>query len=141
VASNLPLNALGVAPDLWKMVNIHEDMLTAQLPNAMQQAQQAQQAQQKFSNDQLHAIINGTATAEPNRPPPLADRARELFLKRMGGIRAEMKVKLGDFVACHIHAETVYVFFCFSGREGVVKENIDLFPSDLLVTQFRLLLS
>jgi len=137
VASNLPLSALGVAPDLWKMVNIHEDMLTAQLPNAMQQAQQAQ----NISKDQMYAIMNGTATAEPNRPPPLADRARELFLKRMGGIRAEMKVKLGDFVACHIHAETVYVFFCFSGREGVVKENIDLFPSDLLVTQFRLLLS
>jgi hypothetical protein len=79
----------------------------------------------------------------PTRPPGLSlpDRARELFLKRMGSIRAEMKVAVGDLLACHVYGETVYVFFCFSGREGVVKENIDLFPSDQLITQFRMILS
>jgi hypothetical protein len=134
--ANLPMSALGIAPDLWKMVNIQEDQaMQAQLPHPMQQAQQAQQ---QFSNDQMHAIMSGTAT---NPPPNLSERARELFLKRMGGIRAEMKIRLGDFVACHIHGETVYVFFCFAGREGVVKESIDLFPSDLLITQFRMILS
>ena len=73
-------------------------------------------------------------------PPSLAARAREMFLKRMGGIRAEMKVQPTDFLQCHVTQDMVFVFFCFSGKEGVVKEPIDMFPSDPLIAQFRMIL-
>jgi hypothetical protein len=64
-----------------------------------------------------------------------------MFLKRMGGIRAELRIHENDFLQCHVYGEMVYLFYCFSGRDGCVKENIDLFPSDQLITQFRLVLS
>lgn len=118
------LGALGIAPDMWKQINVTE-MVQADLIRSAQQAQQV-------TTQQLP--LNTPTTT-------LSERARELFLKRLGGIRGEYKVKLGDFIATHIHAETVYVFFCFTGREGVVKESIDLFPSDQLITQFRMILS
>ena len=84
---------------------------------------------------------------KPPPPPPLypvpdlAARAREMFLKRMGGIRAEMKLAAGDYLNCHVYGEMVFVFYVFSGREGCAKEHIDLFPSDQLITQFRLVLT
>jgi hypothetical protein len=73
--------------------------------------------------------------------PPLHVRAKELFLKRVGGIRAEMTLKPDDFLQMHVYQDTVFVFFLFNGKEGVVSEPVDLFPSDQLITQFRLLLS
>ena len=76
----------------------------------------------------------------PMSNPPLGDRAREIFLKRLGGLRAEYKVGLNEFVACHIHADMVYVFYFLKGKEGVTKEPIDLFPSDGLIAQFRMVL-
>ena len=93
---------------------------------------------------QAQAQQHGTQSFPPNGPQQaqsLAQRAREMFLKRMGGIRAEMKVKPGDFVTCHIHGEIVHLFYCFSGKAGVAQESIDLFPSDQFITQFRLILS
>ena len=64
-----------------------------------------------------------------------------MFLKRMGGVRAEMKVAPDDFLQCHIYNDQVFVFYCFNGRNGVTMEGIDLFPSDQLITQFRLVLT
>ena len=106
---------LGIAntPDMWAIINKEE--ITR---NMLAQAQQA-----------------------PENPPNLAARAREMFLKRMGGIRAELKLKSGDFVTCHIYLETVHLFYCFDGKSGVATENIDLFPSDQFITQFRLVLT
>ena len=117
--------------DMWKYLNTNE--------NANLYAQLSQAAQQ--------AVVTGV-TQLPVKPPPsppngstLANRARELFLKRMGGIRAEMKVADGDYLNCHVFGEMVFVFYCFAGREGCAKESIDLFPSDQFITQFRLILS
>jgi hypothetical protein len=64
-----------------------------------------------------------------------------MFLKRMGGIRNELVIDPQDYLSCHIYGETVYLFYCFSGRDGCVKEGIDLFPSDQLITQFRMVLA
>jgi hypothetical protein len=119
--SNLSLlGGIGAVPDMWAQIN--QDELKRQLYHNAQQAQQA--------------------VASPSQiTPSLSNRARELFLKRLGGIRAEYKVKLGDFVQCHVHADQVFVFFCFAGKEGVVKEQLDLFPSDMLITQFRMIIA
>ena len=102
------------------------------------QMQQTQMQQAQESTNQIFPL--------PKRPPitnvvTLASRARELFLKRMGGVRAEMAVAPNDFIQCHVHNDIVYVFFCLSGKEGVTKEQIDLFPSDTLITQFRMILA
>ena len=108
-----------VQPDMWKQVNSQYD--------ALLRAQTAMAAQENVAQLPLK--------------PDLAGRARELFLKRMGGIRGEMKVAESDYINCHVFGEMVFVFYCFAGREGCAKESIDLFPSDQFITQFRLILS
>jgi hypothetical protein len=114
---------LGVVSDMWE------------------QAHQADLAQMMQHAQQTHQFPAPVDTPNTRRPPDLASRARELFLKRMGGIRAELKVQAGDFLACHVHGETVFLFYCFAGREGVAKEHIDMFPSDTFITQFRMILA
>ena len=116
---------------MWGMINKEEmvrEMMQASQMNAAQQA-----GAQSFPRP-----ISVPTTANP---PALAGRAREIFLKRMGGIRAEMKVAPEDFLQCHVFNDQVYVFYCFGGRSGVTNEGIDLFPSDQLITQFRLVLT
>ena len=114
--------------DMWKYLNTNENAnLYAQL------AQQAVLSPPRPLDPPLRSLAPNNST--------LANRARELFLKRMGGIRAEMKVADGDYLNCHVFGEMVFVFYCFAGREGCAKESIDLFPSDQFITQFRLILS
>ena len=108
-------------------------------------------AQSPFDQSQArmeYELLKQAQAAQAQQPgvyttpmPNLHERAREMFLKRLGGLRAEHKVKLGDFIAAHVHGTTVYLFYVFDGREGVVKEDIDLFPSDQLITQFRMILA
>lgn len=114
---------------------------------------QAAQAQAQAYNMAQAAqnVPGGTFTGVLTRPPPelppkataqvLSERAREMFLKRMGGIRAELKIHADDYLHCHVYGDMVYLFYCFGGRDGCVKEGIDLFPTDQLITQFRMVLS
>ena len=118
-------------PDMWAMINKEEIMR-----NMMQASQMDMSAAQ-----QAGGFTPPSKPNQPANPPALAARAREMFLKRMGGIRAEMKVAPVDFLQCHIFNDQVYVFYCFGGRNGVTNEGIDLFPSDQLITQFRLVLT
>lgn len=114
------------------------------ISNVAQSPFDAAQAQQAQADIQRQMELLKQAQGGPfstNPMPGLHERAREMFLKRLGGLRAEHKVKLGDFVAAHVHGTTVYLFYVFDGREGVIKEDIDLFPSDQLITQFRMILA
>jgi hypothetical protein len=113
--------------DMWAHVNTQAQM---------NQAAQAQINRQRQGHMDAEEYLVKPATAAT-----LSVRAREMFLKRMGGIRAELKVAAEDYVHCHIYGETVYLFYCFAGRDGCVKESIDLFPSDQLITQFRMILA
>lgn len=127
IGNDLQLSGIGigVAPtDMWAHINNDEDALR----NLLAQVAQAAQAQQ---------VPQANVASQPS----LATRAREMFLKRMGGIRAEMKVTEGDYVNCHVFGDIVFLFYVFGGREGCVKESIDLFPSDQIITQFRLVLA
>jgi hypothetical protein len=125
---------------MWSQINRSE--VEQELIRNMAQAQMNQQAAQ-----QAGAYMPGPSlplSAPPNRPAAgttLSIRAREMFLKRMGGIRAELHIAADDYLHCHIYGETVFLFYCFSGRDGCVKEGIDLFPSDQLITQFRMVLA
>jgi hypothetical protein len=129
---------LGI-PDIWRSINRDEA-----------QAEMIRQLAQAPTNNHMAAAAQQAQFPSPSLPPPppppatssqMANRAREMFLKRMGGIRAEMKLAPGDFLMCHTYNDQVYVFYCFAGREGVAKEPIDLFPSDQFITQFRMVLS
>ena len=107
------------------------------------QSLQAQLTQAQLTQAQIDAMMQAQQ-ANVNTPVPIstmAQRARELFLKRMGGIRAEMKVPLNDFIACHVYQDQVYLFYLLHGKEGVVKEHMDMFPSDQLIAQFRMVLA
>jgi hypothetical protein len=127
---------LGI-PDIWRSINRDEAQaeMIRQLAQAPTNNHMAAAAQQAVYTDSPSPAITPSTTAT------LAARAREMFLKRMGGIRAEMKLAPGDFLMCHTYNDQVYVFYCFAGREGVAKEPIDLFPSDQFITQFRMVLS
>jgi hypothetical protein len=146
--------------DMWEAIKQKD--LAEQARNAMQQAQSdhvldaqvwltnAQRAQAQANAQQVHKFapnalsqqaLSQQAVSGTTAMPSLAARARELFLKRMGGIRAELRVADDDFLQCHIYGEVVYLFYCFGGRAGVTQESIDLFPSDQLITQFRMVLS
>ena len=111
-----------------------DPMLYGQSPNATQ-------AQLTIAQiDAMTQASQQVGQAQSPMHPPLGDRARELFLKRMGGVRAEMRVAKDDFLQCHIYGDVVHMFYCFSGKTGVVQESIDMFPSDQLITQFRMIL-
>ena len=70
------------------------------------------------------------------------DRALELFKRRMGGVRNNFKLpNVTDFLQCHVAGDNVYLFYCFGERDGVVKEQVDMFPSDTLLAQFRMILA
>jgi hypothetical protein len=140
-----PLSLLGIAsgvPDMWAHIN--KDEMNAQLIRDLQNVNMNAQAAQAQQAGIVHKFPPLPTPPAPPLPPSLSQlgsRAREMFLKRMGGLRAEMKVAADDFLACHIYNEQVYVFYCFGGRHGVTMEGIDLFPSDQLITQFRLVLT
>jgi hypothetical protein len=110
------------------------------LNNAMAQQAMAQQAilgQQH--NAQLYQKAPNSPQAAPVSSPSV--RARKLFIDRMGGVRNEFQVARDDFIWVHVYADMAYVFFCFAGKEGVTKEQLDIFPSDQLITQFRMILA
>jgi hypothetical protein len=140
-----PPNALAglagiLGGDMWAHINkteVEQELMRQMAHSNMAQAQQA-------------SVLGAQAQQFPATPPPpngpasgptLSSRAREMFLKRMGGIRAELKIAAEDYLHCHIYGDKVYLFYCFAGRDGCVKEDIDLFPSDTLITQFRMVLS
>jgi hypothetical protein len=123
--------------DMWAHINKSEVDQEMMRQMAQSQSSAAQAQQGKYPQPV-------PTTPPPNRPATgatLSTRAREMFLKRMGGIRAELQIAPDDYLHCHIYGETVYVFYCFAGRDGCAKENIDMFPSDQLITQFRMVLA
>ena len=78
---------------------------------------------------------------QPNPLPNYHECAREMFIKRMGGVRNMFLVAPKDFLMCHVHDDQVFVFYLFGGKAGVVNEPIDMFPSDTLITQFKMILA
>lgn len=139
---NSLLGMVNSVPDMWKYAEQQ-----GWVNPAAQQAQQAQltQAVQNSPIMQLPPIMRYDQATQSvgaaDSPVNIHHRSRELFLGRMGGVRNEFKVKLGDFVQCHVHAQTVYLFYCFGDKAGVTSESIDVFPSDQLIAQFRMVLA
>ena len=84
----------------------------------------------------------GAERATPNHLlPDYHGIARELFMRRMSGVRNSFVIAKRDFIHCQVLDDMVYVFFLLDGKEGVVKEQVDSFPSDQLIAQFRLIMT
>jgi hypothetical protein len=109
------------------------------------QAAQAAQGVQLYSQQAMANAQNqnwsSAQNAYPPPPPDYHDRARKLFIDRMCGVRGEFGLKPGDFFHCHLHGDTMFVFFLLGGKEGIVKEAVDVFPSDQLIAQFRMVVT
>jgi hypothetical protein len=135
------LAGIAGTPDMW--AHIYRTESEQEMLRNMAQAQSQMNASMQAVQSSPVAL-----TSPPNRPAGgatlsgvLSARAREMFLKRMGGLRQEMTIAAEDYLHCHIFGDKVFLFYCFAGRDGCVKEDIDLFPSDQLITQFRMVLS
>lgn len=102
----------------------------------------AQQAQQDYM---LAAQQNWHGGSTPPAPPSPAylhsEHCRRLFLGRMGGVRGNFALTERDFLHCQLEGDLVFVFFLLNGKEGVVKEQADMFPSDTLIAQFRMIVA
>ena len=120
------LGAVGAAPDMWKYINTDETIkqIMAQ-PNPNAQVQQYEPRVPIAVQVRQRQVI----------------RAKELFVNRMKGVRGNFTLKDTDFVETHIHSDTVIMFYCFDGRDGIVREPIDVWPSDTLIAQFRMVLA
>lgn len=108
----------------------------AQLQNAM-----AQQAQNVLAKSQWPPAAVPPVQTRRQELVELSSRAREQFVSRMGGVRSKFFVLDTDCVYTHVTDERVILFYCFSGKEGVTSEPVDVFPSDQLIAQFRMMLA
>ena len=57
----------------------------------------------------------------------LSDERRELFTK-------------DNFITCYVNKGKVYTFFVLNERSGTVEEDINIFPSDKMISQLRMVL-
>jgi hypothetical protein len=114
--------------DILKYIGSSQAAAAQALQNQLYQ--QAQQAQNWQISNQV-----GPQISTPN------SRAYDLLTLRLAGVKGAFKLALGDFLICHYAAEIVYVFFVFNGRSGHIEEQADIFPSDKLITQLRLIMS
>jgi hypothetical protein len=123
------------------MLGISYDELTP--ARQAQMAQLAQQAQQAQMNSILGQQTQGWRPDVDQRIQVnlLNQRAYELLTLRLGGVKRTFKLAADDFLVCHCTTETVYVFFVFNGKSGHTEEQTDIFPSDKLVTQLKLIMS
>jgi len=95
------------------------------MPNNPLEQQQA--AQQAFS--QTNIFIT---------PSNIDDLAKQMLMSRLDGFHGKwMREK--DYIMCHVVEEVVAVFYCFGKDTGVIEDNKDLFPSDGLISQLRIL--
>lgn len=100
-------------------------------------AQQAQQAQQAISWAQAQGLTQQALT--DLNGPSIHTKATQLLKLRLAGLDSRFHISLDEFLACHVANGTVYIFFVIDGKAGHIEEETALFPSDKLVTQFRLI--
>ena len=135
-----PFAGVGIDPSLSQSFETMQKLMLDQMrfPQVLidpaQQSTQAQQAQISWANTQ------NVGEQQPKPNINIHARARGMLIDRLGGIDGPMKLKDGDFLMCHCFWGTVYVFFVFNKRDGVTKESTDIFPSDKLVAQLRMVM-
>lgn len=120
--------------------------MNAQTPQAyhgLAQAYHALAQADPFAQQAMQQAMQASTSmpSEREKLVELSSRAREQFVARMGGVRSTFFVQDTDCVYTHINGDKVILFYCFSGKVGHVEEPIDMFPSDTLIAQFRMILA
>lgn len=126
---NFP-SQLGLGPELHKQLQ----------DNLAREAAQINQSQWEQAAMRARA---GMQPPAPSTAEEIATRARELFINRLIGAKGDGYRQQGtnDFVTTHFYNDRVYLFYMFNGKEGVISEEVHIFPSDGLIAQFRMILS
>lgn len=108
--------------------------------NVTQEAYNSQELQQLYQYQQA-SMQQNVQQAAAIRPVPIHEHAQQLLMGRLHGLATMFTMSTNDFLLCHMHGEKVYVFFIHDDRVGYLEDDANLFPSDKLVTQIRLLWS
>jgi hypothetical protein len=144
--------ALGDPPSKWDLSgfkmfddsilgidNVHRSAIEQQLIAAQANQMLAAQAQQ------MQPFLNQATAQAVQQPPDPRGKANEkalhLLMMRMQGVRNTLRLGADDFMCCHVREDTVHVFFVLKGNSGNTSEQVDIFPSDKLITQLRLIMS
>jgi hypothetical protein len=106
----------------------------------IQSAQQS--AKQSIINQDLRQQDLRQQDFPQQGPNPVHNKALRMLGDRLGTVDGYYKQKIDDFIACHVDTErrVVFVFFVFSGESGHTSEEINIFPSDKLITQLRMIM-
>lgn len=106
-------------------------------------AQQQQEAQLMMAQAQNAQNTNWLPPIPmPITKPNKHEKAIELLKMRMGGVLKDFHPDPNEeFLICHVHKDTVFVFFVAKGVAGNLEESVNQFPSDKLIAQLRLLWS
>jgi hypothetical protein len=105
-------------------------------------------AQENFANQYNQMLAQqaqlghaqGVQNYNPNPTPPSVHATALSMLKmRLGGVDNTFQLNPDEMLLCHVADDTVYIFFVLKGKGGYLQDEVSLFPSDKLVTQFRLI--
>jgi hypothetical protein len=109
----------------------------------MEMGQNAQA--QALQNQQAYAYAAQQASQLSQISAPAIDERKQahiLLRNRLQGVNGKgFTVDKNDFLFPLIHGEKVYIFFLHGDRVGHLEDEKNMFPSDKLVTQLRLLWS
>ena len=94
---------------------------------------------QPLSQDQSSLLKPQTPPFLMPPLPRLDDVARTMLLMRLDGFKAIEWLRPKDWLVCHVMDDHVITFFCFGNDSGFVEDEKELFPSDGLVAQLRIL--
>lgn len=108
-------NIMNMPPDMFRSAQNQQQNVAQQLA--------AVQAQQ-------HAV-----RVDPHKS------AYSLLMSRLHGVAGAFVMSTNDYLFTHVHTDKVFVFFVHNDRAGHLEDDINLFPSDKLITQVRLLWS
>ena len=126
--------------DMPSKHNLWPEQQYTAMENIYNDAQQ--QLAQINAQQQLTHINEQYSYLKPLSAVDLHYKARSMLQDRLGTINSRFQPKEGDFMWCHVDMERqkVFVFFVFDGQDGSTSEGLEMFPSDTLVAQLRMIL-
>lgn len=113
-------------------------------------AQHDQSISQQLLQNQYAAAANQLSAAQNFDPgysyitpgqTNIHQQARSMLFSRLNGLSTGFVMRQTDFILTHVHKDKVYIFFITEDKAGHLEDDKNLYPSDKLITQIRLLWS
>lgn len=113
------------------MAQVYHDIMNLPPDNFNSQMSQQNMARQlAAAQAQQHAVR-----------VDLHKNAYSMLMSRLHGVAGSFIMGANDYLFTHVHTDRVFVFFVHNDRAGHLEDDINIFPSDKLITQVRLLWS